>query len=173
MMAKIPRLKMVSGSADIPKPRKVPELIRVPYKQALVGPICCDGIFSMPTHYVGDRTVLCEGEECHWCEQEVNSKWYGLIAIWDRNATVPVWAQLTPDAAESLRLQIATLQIPLYGTVVRLGRERPVYNAPITVTVDEHSKMNGRLAKPMVPDETLEKVFGSPKSSPKIQLKAI
>jgi len=164
---------MVSDATDIPRKQKVPEMIRVPWRSALNGAICSAGIFAMPTHYIGDRTVLCEGDECQWCEAASNSKWYGLLAIWDRNSTAPVWVQLTEDAAESLRSQITQLQVPFFGTVVRVGRVRAVYNAPITVAVDEHSRMSGRLTKPLLPDETIEKVFGSPKSTPNLKLKVV
>jgi len=172
-MAKIPRLKMVSGPTDIPLKRKVAELIRVPWRTALYGPLCSEGIFAMPTHYIGDRTVLCEGEQCEWCEAASNSKWYGIVAIFDRLSTAPVWCQLTEDAATSLDEQIKVLQMPFYGAVVRIGRTRAVYNAPITVTVEEHSRMSGRLVRAMVPDETLEKVFGSPNSTPNLKLKVV
>lgn len=165
-MEKIPRLALITGSNAIPKQKKVARLVRVPFKNDLHGTIVSEGIYSMPTHHVGKRTVLCPGEEtCLWHEDQA-LKWYGIVAIWDRLATGPVWVQLTPEPAQSLKNEIEHLQLPFFNTCVKIGRLRPVYNAPIWAKVMQNSNVGNRMLKPLLPDETLKLVFGSPNSTP-------
>jgi hypothetical protein len=164
-MSKIPRLKPVVSVNDIAVTRKVPEMVRVPAIDPIVGPVICEAIFSLPTHWAGGRTVICTGkEECEHCAH-IGTKHYFLLAVWDRNESAAKWVQLTEHAAASLLNQIAELQIPLYGCVVRISRERKTLKAPITVVIDRYASVPGRLPKAIDPQETIERVFGSRDSS--------
>lgn len=172
-MASIPRLKPVVSIDDIAVTRKVPELVRVPAIDPIVGPVICESIFSLPTHWVGGRTTICPGKaECENCAH-ISTKQYFLLAVWDRNESAAKWVQLTEHAAASLLNQIAELQIPLYGCVVRIGRERKTLKAPVTIVIDRYASVTGRLPKAIDPHETIERVFGSNDSTRSRQRKAV
>jgi hypothetical protein len=95
-----------------------------------------------------------------------------LIAV-ASSANGVEWVQLTPAASESLLRQLQLAQQPLFRTVVRLSRSRPVFNAPIVVHVDPNARVASGITRPITPEETLELVFNSPKSSPKPALKVV
>jgi hypothetical protein len=171
-MAKIPALTRIVGTTDIPQQRKVPKMIRVPAKTPIYGAVVSDAIFGLTTHFIGGRTVLCAGEdECEF-HDDSSTKWYGLIAV-ASSANGVEWVQLTPAASESLLRQLQLAQQPLFRTVVRLTRSRPVFNAPIVVHVDPNARVASGITRPITPEETLELVFNSPKSSPKPVLKVV
>lgn len=171
-MSKIPSLTRIVGTADIPQQRKVPKLIRVPAKNPIYGAVVCDAIFGLTTHYIGGRTVLCQGDKDCEFHDGSSTKWYGLIAV-ASSATGVEWVQLTPAAADSLLRQLHEMQQPLFRTVVRLTRARPVFNAPIVVHVDQNARVASGITRPITPEATLELVFNSPKSSPKPALKVV
>ena len=172
-MARIPRLRPVLSAQDVPVQHKVPELIRVPAKPALVGHVLSDVIFRLPTHHVGGRTVICsEDDECNFCDA-AELRFYGLIALWNRNSSHGVWVQLPAQAATSLLTELADSQLTLHGCVVRVGRERPVINAPVVISIDRYAQALGRLPKPWTPEETIERVFNSPKSAPILPIKLV
>jgi hypothetical protein len=172
-MRKIPRLAPVTSLDDVPAEKKVPDMVRVPAAKPIVGVVICETIFSLPTHWDGSFTVICSGPgQCDLCPN-VGLKPYFLLGVWDRNESIAKWVQLTSYAARSLLNQIQELQVPLYGLTVRIARERPTMKAPITCVIDRYATVQGRLPKPIDPQETIERVFGSPKTSRKPKLKAV
>lgn len=160
-MATVPRLNRVTSITDVPVERKVAEMIRVPAVDPICGAVVSDSIFALETHYVHPRTRICTGvRTCEFCNI-IPIKWYGLIAVWDRNWTAPKWVQLTSQAAASLLQEVAARQLTLFGLCVRIGRQRKVKNAPIVISIDEYARVGSRLPKPMDPQETIERVFGT------------
>lgn len=172
-MAKIPRLQPVVSVGDIAVTRKVPEMVRVPAIDPIVGPVICTSLYALPTHYVQGRTTICDGKEkCEHCAH-ISTKHYFLLGVWDRNESAPKWVQLTEHAAASLLNQIAELQVPLYGAVVRIARERKTMKAPITIVIDRYASVPGRLPAAIDPQETIERVFGSRDSTRSPRRKAV
>jgi hypothetical protein len=172
-MAKIPRLKMVADPAQIQPQKKLPELIRVPAEKPLKGILVCAAPFHMPTHWTGSRTILCGGEgQCEHCPH-IGTKHYYLIALLDRNSGTITWVELTEHAALDLLNQLRELEREFYGSLICITRERKTMKAPIHVSVDINSKVHGRLPKPMDPEETLERVFNSPKSRGNGRVKSV
>lgn len=162
-MARIPRLKAVSSADEIRPVKRVPELVRVPADKPLVGVILCNAPFHMPTHFDGTHTVLCAGDgECEQCAHRALRNYY-LVALLDRNSSTVSWVQLSDHACTALLRQIREMERSFFGTVVKIGRERKHMQAPITVAVDQWATVTGRLPKPIDPQETLERVFNSPK----------
>lgn len=172
-MERIPKLNRVTSPGEVPTQRKVAELIRVPAIDPIIGYVCSDSIFSLPTHYVHPRTRICKGEDdCEFCGHYA-LKWYGLIAVWHRNDNAAKWVQLTSQAAHTLLNEVVRRQVPLHGLCVRIGRERKVKNAPIVIAIDDTMRVSARLPKPMDPQETIERVFGSRDSTPPSGRKAV
>jgi len=164
-MAKIPRLKAVADPTQIRPQKKVPELIRVPADKPLRGILCCTAPFHMPTHWTGSRTVICTGpEDCEHCPHR-GIKDYYLVALMDKITGIISWVELTEHAASSLLLQLRQLEVIFHGAIVQIGRERKTMSAPITVSVDCNSRVSSRLPKPLDPQETLERVFNSSRST--------
>jgi hypothetical protein len=164
-MDQIPRLARVTGRSDVPTDRKVPQLIRVPAIDPIVGIVVSDSIFALPTHFSEGRTRLCVGESaCSMCGV-APTKWYGLIAVWSKMERRPMWVQLTSQAADRLLAEIEQRQMVLHGLSVRICRERKVKNAPIVITIDPYAHVPDGLPKPLDPQETIERVFGSRDSS--------
>jgi len=172
-MAKIPRLRPVLSTDDITPQKRVPELIRVPAAKALTGILVCDSPFYMPTHFDGKFTVLCPGIDTCQLHTVRALRDYYLIALCDKNSGVVSWVQLSDHAAASLMRQIRDLERGFYGTCIKVGRERPHMQAPITVSVDQWANVSGRLRDPMTPEETLERVFNSPKVNGQNRNKAV
>jgi hypothetical protein len=145
----------------------------VPAVDPIVGIVVSDSIFALQTHYVHPRTRICLGDdECEFCGK-IPLKWYGLIAILGRNDSQAKWVQLTSQAAAALLHEVSTRQLSLHGLCVRIARERKVKNAPIVVAIDEYSRVPSRLPRPMDPQETIERVFGSRDPSRFTQRKAV
>lgn len=172
-MAFIPLLRPVSDPADIQPQKRVPELIRVPADKPLCGVLVCTAPFHMPTHWTGERTVICGGPNaCEHCPHR-GIKDYYLVALLDKLSGVVSWIELTEYAASSLLHQLQQAQRPFHGSVVKIQRERKTMKAPITVAVDLYANVHGRLPQPLEPSETLERVFNSPRSTTKRPEKAV
>ena len=163
MEGKIPRLRRIVGAEQVPTEKAVPKIVRVPANDPIIGTVVSDSIFELVTHYSQGFTRLCAGEEeCEMCGLAPR-RFYGLLAVWPRSATGPQWVQLTPKAVLHLMGEITERQIVLHGLNVKISRERKVKNAPITIAIDEWARTVSRLPKPLTPDETIERVFGSKK----------
>jgi len=172
-MPRIPKLQPVRSPADVPISRKVPALVKVPAGKPIVGVVISDCIFQMPTHYVGGRTTLCGGEDqCEYCGS-VELRFFGLIAVWDRNESQGKWVQLPAQAASHLLNELAELQVPLQGVTVRIARERNTVKSPVVISIDRYAQVQSRLPKPWTPEETIERIFSSPNSAPIVPVKLV
>jgi len=162
-MSKIPKLRPVFSADEIQPQKRVAELVRVPADRSINAIVLCECLYEMPTHFDGQRTVLCSGEgHCEHCAHRAMRMYY-LIASLDITTNTIVWVQLSQLAGESLLRQARQLERPLYGLKVTIGRVRKKKEAPITVDIDLYATVSDRLPKPMEPSETLERVFNSPK----------
>jgi len=172
-MAKIPRLKAVSIHTEIKVQKRVPDLLRVPWEKPVIGIALCNSLFDFPTHYDGQFTRICPGEgECDLCGKRDLRQYY-LIAVLDRNSGKLAWYQLTDRAAESLHRQLRDSEKALYGSIVKLGREKKTAKSAVVVELDLYSAPHGRIPKAVEPHETIERVFSSPKLALKAGLKVV
>jgi len=161
--SKLPKLRRIVGADQVPTDKAVPKIVRVPASDPIVGTVVSDSIFEMVTHYAQGFTRLCVGEEdCELCGLSPR-RFYGLLAVWPRSATGPQWVQLTPKAVLQLMQEVTERQTVLHGLNVKISRERKTKNAPIVVAIDEWARTQSRLPKPLTPEETIERVFGSKK----------
>jgi hypothetical protein len=172
-MPKIPKLQPVRSPADVPIIRKVPALVKVPAHPPIVGTVISDVVFQMPTHYVGGRTTLCGGEdECEYCGS-VELRFFGLLAVWDRNESQGKWVQLPAQAVAAFLNQLAEMQVPMHGVTVKIQRERKTIKSPVVISIDKYAQVQSRLPKPWTPEETIERIFSSPKSTPIVPVKLV
>ncbi len=159
-MPYIPLLRAVEDEDEIVLPKRVPEMIRVP-AAGLTGVCLSKSLFRMPTHWDGQRTVLCPAPKpCGLCETSA-PKEYFLLGFWDNNENAAVWVQLTPPASRALLRDLKGLNRPLHGTVVKIGRARKKGNAPVVVQIDQWATAASKLPTMTDPQETLQRVFGS------------
>lgn len=172
-MAKIPKLKPVSVHSEIKVQKRVPDLLRVPWEKPITGIALCNSLFDFPTHYDGEFTRICAGEgECELCGVRPMRQYY-LLAVLDRNSGKLAWFQLTDRAAESLHRQLRDSEKALYGSIVKIGREKKSPKSAVYVELDLYSTPHGRIPKPVDPQETIERVFNSPKLARKAGLKMV
>lgn len=163
----------ITSAEQIQRPQKVPELIRVPADPPLSVIAVATTLFGIQTHYDGSLTRLCPGEETCLLHSVRPLRSYFLLGAVDKQDNQVKWIQLTADAAASLLNQLVTLQVSLYGSVLRIGRQRKTTAAPIVVSLDPIAKIHGRLPGPADPTLTIEKVFGTESSPVKRRRKAV
>ena len=172
-MARIPRLKAVSVHDEIRVEKRVPELLRVPWEKPVSGIALCNTLFEFPTHFDGQRTCICPGKEtCDLCGLRP-LRVYFLIALHDRNSGRVVWYQLTDRAADQLHRQLRESQKALFGSLVKIGREKKTPKSAVWVELDIYASPHGKLPKPLDPTETIERVFTSPKLARKAGLNVV
>lgn len=156
------RLIPVTSIDDVPIQRKVPEMIRVPAAPALSGIAISATLFKLPTHYDGAITRLCPGEKTCALHESRELRLYYLLGFFDKRDAKVKWIQLTADAARSLIHQLEESQQALYGSCLKIARERPRIEAPVVIALDPYAKVHGRLCPPIDPQETIDRVFGTP-----------
>jgi len=87
-------------------------LLRTPAAVPLTGHVLSDVLMGCPTHYVGNRTIPCEGEECTPCESGVTWRWHAWIAIQLSTTQEVVLFEMTAKASETF-----TEYYKRYGTI--------------------------------------------------------
>jgi hypothetical protein len=165
-MGKESLFRLISKAGEIEPREKVPELRRVPADKAFHGPLLCDGVFAIPLHWTGQRRQRCYEASgfCAHCASCPRCDTF-LVAIWDKNERRAIWAELTDHSADNLVEALAELQKPFYRTVVKISRERKTLKAPIVVEVDQWATVATKLPAPMLPDDTIIRVFESVNST--------
>jgi hypothetical protein len=172
-MGKIPRLRAVSPRDEIRVEKKVPELLRVPWDKPLTGICLCTTLFEFPTHFDGEHTVICPGELTCELHTVRPLRVYYLLALLDRNTGVRAWYQLPDRAANALLQELREKEMLLLGSTITIGRERKSQKAPVRVSIDPYAKTPDLRGKPLDPQETIERVFSSPKLARKANLKVV
>lgn len=158
------KLEACSDPDRVERIAKVPEIHTVPAKPAIQGIVIAETLFKLPTHYDGHFTRLCLGEgKCELCGK-VECRIFFLVGILDKYDNVKKWIKVSYPAGTSLLRQIKEAQRTIYGASVKIGRERPVANAPIFCHFDPWSTVQGRLPAPIDPMESVRRCFFSPKS---------
>lgn len=78
-------------------------LIRTPEARALTGYVLSDNVTGTPTHFVGNRTVPCEGADCECCESGVPWRWHGYLAVLIEATQETVLFEMTAKASDSFK----------------------------------------------------------------------
>lgn len=150
-----------------PVEKQVPELIRVPSDEELVGVICSDQIWELPTHWHDGRTRPCTiaSGQCA-LHESAPFRWYGLLCVYIQRKQRRVWVQLTAQAVQTLQLSLRE-RTDLLGRDVRIGRERKTLKSPVYVHVGERSHAGRQLSRGVEPHDTLARVFGTEARRPR------
>ena len=75
-------------------------LIRTPASPPFKGFVISDKLVGCPTHYVGNRTVPCEQNECEPCENGIGWRWHGYLLVMVQASAEIVIYEMTATAAE-------------------------------------------------------------------------
>lgn len=160
------RLESVDSIDEIYVPRRVPRIERVPVVADVTGMVMCDRLFKLPTHFNGRRTVLCPGKsECD-LHKTCALRVYFLCAIYESDQRELTWYQLPANAAKALLLGVKTLDRPLFGINVRVGRKWKDKNAPVTLSIDPYARPGTDHLKPVSPEESVKRCFFSTSEKP-------
>jgi hypothetical protein len=149
----------------VPVERKAPRLIRVPAAKPLKGWVVCDRLWKIATHWDGERSRLCTGDDCECRTRPVRpARTYYLIALYQTFEECSVWVQLTPEAVRSLQARYPDFA-SLLGREVEIGRTKKTFNAPVYVEVLNVYVTARNFGKPLEPHDTLQRCFYGERST--------
>lgn len=98
-------------------------LVRVKTAGIVRGVITSRSYIGVNTHFMGQRTLPCVGDDCPGCAAEKSKRWEGYLSVWTTAPSKHLIVALTPGAATQI-LDAAPDPNNLRGlflTVERLG----------------------------------------------------
>lgn len=75
-------------------------LIRTPAGTPFKGYVLSENLVGCPTHYIGNRTVPCEPENCEACDNGLGWRWHGYLLVMVQATSELVIFEMTATAAE-------------------------------------------------------------------------
>lgn len=75
-------------------------LIRTPAGKPYRGFVISERLIGCPTHYVANRTVPCEPENCEPCQSGLAWRWHGYLLVTDERTSEVVIFEMTAAASD-------------------------------------------------------------------------
>jgi hypothetical protein len=165
--------KAVTSIDEIDVPERSPRIERVPFVDVVQGVVCCNALFFLPTHYANKRGRVCLGpDKCPWHKTTKLVPYY-LVALYVTKEHKVTWYQLPPSAAKQLLFGAKVLDRSIYGATVTVKRKWKAMNAPVIVSIDPSVSTPGGMPKPLTPEKSIRKCFGTAGSTSKTGKKAV
>ena len=123
-------------------------LIRVPPKDTLRGVVTCLDIIGCCTHFLGNRTLPCEGpDECKACADGYAWRWHAYVSLIKSDSLEHVILELTANASDPLR-NYARLKQTVRGCYIKANRPSGRPNGRIIVSCKPTDEQRTRLPDP-------------------------
>lgn len=129
-------------------------LIRTPPAHALQGHIISNNIVGCNTHFVGNRTIPCEGEGCEPCQNGIGWRWHGYVLILSAATQEVAIFESTARAAAAFAVHYQTYG-SLRGAIFKATRANARPNGRVLIQLRP-----GDLTKvKLPPDQPVEKLL--------------
>lgn len=165
--------KAVTSIDEIDVPERNPRIERVPFVDTVAGVICSDALFYLPTHYANKRGRVCPGADvCPWHKTTRLVPYY-LVALYVTREHKVTWFQLPPAAAKQLLFGAKCLDRGIYGATITVKRKWKAMNAPVIVAIDPTVATPQGMPRPLTPEKSIRKCFGTVGSTSKTSRKDV
>lgn len=132
-----PRVRWTDLPVEMKEAR--PDILSPKPGQTLNLVILSDTVLGVETHYFGERTRPCEGDEssCLGCQAKLQTRWKGYLVVWTGNGQPQAIAELTTEAYRRCQpLQDRTTS--LRGRKLKVSRPPGKANNRVRAEVGEY-----------------------------------
>lgn len=115
-----------------------PDILSPKPGQTLDLVILSDSVLGVETHYLGERTRPCEGDEesCLGCRAHLQTRWKGYLVVWIGNGKPQAIAELTTEAYRRCP-PLQNPKVSLRGHKLRLTRAAGKPNGRVRAELGE------------------------------------
>lgn len=139
-------------------------IVRTPAQKPITGIVTSTDLVGCATHYTGNRTVPCEGQDhCKACQDGLSWRWHGYLGCILTDTLEHVLFEFTATASDTFQ-NYYKVQATMRGCHFRASRPSGKHNGRVVIACKPYDQSRARLPDPPDVEGILCHIWGVPRN---------